>query len=361
MKCTSLTLLVTHVVSQKNIIQTPCLTYVTSPTPPHTFPPCTKLYLALVKSRTPASSTYPSLSQCRINLNEVNKRGDAFFGISRFNHLTKQDWMKTQSKSHRTWHSSALLSSIESHEWYHCYCNTAVLNYSISTILHPYILTFVHSYTQTFLHSDILTFLQPYRLTNLRKFTITALLFQIITLSRGPFQVYSILCSVWWYMWWGLRSSELQPNSHLRNNILWQCQFNDRFGISPLTNIPFLSFGPFLHSFTFVYILLHSFTFAYILLHSFTCFSFTRHSLHASSGHCSFYFPSSGVLFTGDTLFSLGCGRLFEGTAEEVRNEYGSIFVYVYVYVHQYMYTHLNIHTCMDMHLYMHMCMYTHL
>lgn len=35
-------------------------------------------------------------------------------------------------------------------------------------------------------------------------------------------------------------------------------------------------------------------------------------------GHCSFYFPSSGVIFTGDTLFSLGCGRLFEGTPEEM-------------------------------------------
>jgi hypothetical protein len=38
--------------------------------------------------------------------------------------------------------------------------------------------------------------------------------------------------------------------------------------------------------------------------------------LHA--GHISFYFPGSGAVFTGDTLFSLSCGKLFEGTPEQV-------------------------------------------
>lgn len=33
-------------------------------------------------------------------------------------------------------------------------------------------------------------------------------------------------------------------------------------------------------------------------------------------GSICYYFPSPGVVFTGDTLFSLGCGRLFEGTPE---------------------------------------------
>ena len=33
-------------------------------------------------------------------------------------------------------------------------------------------------------------------------------------------------------------------------------------------------------------------------------------------GHVIFYLPDRNALFTGDTLFSLGCGRLFEGTAE---------------------------------------------
>jgi hydroxyacylglutathione hydrolase len=31
-------------------------------------------------------------------------------------------------------------------------------------------------------------------------------------------------------------------------------------------------------------------------------------------GHVSFHFPASKVAFTADTLFALGCGRIFEGT-----------------------------------------------
>ncbi len=31
-----------------------------------------------------------------------------------------------------------------------------------------------------------------------------------------------------------------------------------------------------------------------------------------TAGHVSFWFPQSAVAFTGDTLFALGCGRLFE-------------------------------------------------
>lgn len=33
-------------------------------------------------------------------------------------------------------------------------------------------------------------------------------------------------------------------------------------------------------------------------------------------GSICFYLPDDKLVFTGDTLFSLGCGRLFEGTAE---------------------------------------------
>ncbi len=32
-------------------------------------------------------------------------------------------------------------------------------------------------------------------------------------------------------------------------------------------------------------------------------------------GHVSYYFEGLGIVFTGDTLFALGCGRLFEGDA----------------------------------------------
>jgi hydroxyacylglutathione hydrolase len=37
-----------------------------------------------------------------------------------------------------------------------------------------------------------------------------------------------------------------------------------------------------------------------------------------TSGHIAFWFPDSLALFCGDTLFSLGCGRLFEGSAEQM-------------------------------------------
>jgi Zn-dependent hydrolases, including glyoxylases len=35
-------------------------------------------------------------------------------------------------------------------------------------------------------------------------------------------------------------------------------------------------------------------------------------------GHVAYYFPESGDLFCGDTLFAGGCGRLFEGTPEQM-------------------------------------------
>ncbi len=37
-----------------------------------------------------------------------------------------------------------------------------------------------------------------------------------------------------------------------------------------------------------------------------------------TSGHICFYFENEKIAFTGDTLFSLGCGRIFEGTYEEM-------------------------------------------
>ncbi len=33
-------------------------------------------------------------------------------------------------------------------------------------------------------------------------------------------------------------------------------------------------------------------------------------------GHVTYYFPNDGLVFTGDTLFSLGCGKIFEGEPE---------------------------------------------
>ncbi len=39
-----------------------------------------------------------------------------------------------------------------------------------------------------------------------------------------------------------------------------------------------------------------------------------------TSGHVAFYFEKEKILFSGDTLFSLGCGRVFEGTHEDMFN-----------------------------------------
>ena len=51
-------------------------------------------------------------------------------------------------------------------------------------------------------------------------------------------------------------------------------------------------------------------------------FDFAGHTVQviATPGHTldmlNFYLPQQAVCFTGDTLFALGCGRIFEGTPE---------------------------------------------
>src|SRR3954471_15989393 len=37
-----------------------------------------------------------------------------------------------------------------------------------------------------------------------------------------------------------------------------------------------------------------------------------------TAGHLAFHLPEAGVAFTGDTLFAMGCGRLFEGDAGQM-------------------------------------------
>ena len=39
-----------------------------------------------------------------------------------------------------------------------------------------------------------------------------------------------------------------------------------------------------------------------------------------TSGHVALHFPNEKAVFTGDTLFVAGCGRLFEGTATDMHN-----------------------------------------
>jgi hydroxyacylglutathione hydrolase len=42
-------------------------------------------------------------------------------------------------------------------------------------------------------------------------------------------------------------------------------------------------------------------------------------------GHVSYWFPEGGSLFCGDTLFALGCGRLFEGDAATMWRSLGKL------------------------------------
>ncbi|WP_380872818.1 hydroxyacylglutathione hydrolase [Sphingomonas sp. DBB INV C78] len=37
-----------------------------------------------------------------------------------------------------------------------------------------------------------------------------------------------------------------------------------------------------------------------------------------TSGHIAYYLPAESAAFVGDTLFAMGCGRLFEGTADQM-------------------------------------------
>jgi len=37
-----------------------------------------------------------------------------------------------------------------------------------------------------------------------------------------------------------------------------------------------------------------------------------------TAGHIAFHFADDDTIFVGDTLFAMGCGRLFEGTAEQM-------------------------------------------
>ena len=44
-----------------------------------------------------------------------------------------------------------------------------------------------------------------------------------------------------------------------------------------------------------------------------------------TKGHVAFYFEKDKILFSGDTLFSLGCGRIFEGTHQDMFNSLNKI------------------------------------
>ena len=44
-----------------------------------------------------------------------------------------------------------------------------------------------------------------------------------------------------------------------------------------------------------------------------------------TSGHVAYYFPDARAVFTGDTLFAGGCGRLFEGDAAQMKASLGRL------------------------------------
>ena len=46
-----------------------------------------------------------------------------------------------------------------------------------------------------------------------------------------------------------------------------------------------------------------------------------------TSGHICFHFFNEKTVFTGDTLFSLGCGRIFEGSYEDMFNSLSKLKV----------------------------------
>ena len=37
-----------------------------------------------------------------------------------------------------------------------------------------------------------------------------------------------------------------------------------------------------------------------------------------TAGHIAYYFEAERMIFVGDTMFAMGCGRLFEGTAQQM-------------------------------------------
>lgn len=41
-----------------------------------------------------------------------------------------------------------------------------------------------------------------------------------------------------------------------------------------------------------------------------------------TAGHVCYFFPEAKLLFAADTLFAMGCGRLFEGSAEDMQRSF---------------------------------------
>ena len=68
-----------------------------------------------------------------------------------------------------------------------------------------------------------------------------------------------------------------------------------------------------------------------------------------TKGHIAFYFKDDKIVFTGDTLFSLGCGKIFEGSHEQMfssLNKFKNLPVDTKIYCgHEY--TKKNLEFCL--------------
>lgn len=68
-----------------------------------------------------------------------------------------------------------------------------------------------------------------------------------------------------------------------------------------------------------------------IALNDGDCFDFDGHPMNVfntkghTQGHLCLHFKHDEVLFSGDTLFSMGCGRLFEGTPQDLFDAFEKI------------------------------------
>jgi hydroxyacylglutathione hydrolase len=60
-------------------------------------------------------------------------------------------------------------------------------------------------------------------------------------------------------------------------------------------------------------------------------FDFGSHSVEVletpghTLGHIVYYVPGQSIAFVGDTLFAMGCGRLFEGSPDQMWNSLGKL------------------------------------
>ncbi len=56
--------------------------------------------------------------------------------------------------------------------------------------------------------------------------------------------------------------------------------------------------------------------------------TFVLHTPGHTKGHIIYYIPNIPLVFSGDTLFAFGCGRIFEGTSKQMWNSLKKFFLF---------------------------------